>query len=127
MLKAGDTFLIPKSSSAIEHLWVVLTDPDSDNSAVCVNITTKQGYSDMTVILKPGEHPFIKKESVAHYPDARFLDLASVQAALDAKTKSFVCSQHEPCGAKLLKRLRDGLLTSPHTPRGPKDYCKKIW
>ena len=127
MLKSGDTFLLPKTSAAIEHLWVVLTDPDLDQLAVCVNITTSQGHSDTIVVLKPGDHSFIKKESVVHYPDAQLLNLKSVQAALDAKAKSFVCTQHDPCSAKLLKRIRDGLLKSPHAPNGLKQRCRAIW
>lgn len=92
MLSCGDTFLIPKRSDQIEHLWIVITDPDVDGKAVCVNITTRQPYSDTTVILKRGDHPFIRHESVAHYPDARILDLNAVQdALLKAGNTSFVC------------------------------------
>ena len=83
MLTCGDTFLIPKRGKDIEHLWIVITEPDADGNAVCVSVTAKRSYSDTTVVLSAGEHPFIKHESAIHYADARILDLEKVQAALE--------------------------------------------
>jgi len=83
---------------------IVITQPDADANAVCVSVTTQRSYSDVTVFLKVGDHPFIKHESVIHYADARILDLRKVQAALDAKTRTFICRRHEPCSESLLTR-----------------------
>ena len=127
MLSCGDTFLIPKSKNEVEHLWVVVTEPGEDGRAVCVNISTRQEYSDSTVVLKPGEHPYIKHDSIVYYTDAQVLDLNSVEAALNAKTRSFVCQDHESCSEALLKRIQKGLIDSPHTPKGIKKDCRILW
>ena len=126
-MHAGDTFLIPKSADEIEHLWIVLTEPDSDGMAVCVNVTRRESYSDTTLVLNIGDHPFIRKESVVHYPDASKLDLTRVQKAIDAKPRQYICKPHKPCSNDLLERIRNGLLASPHTPKGLKSFCKSEW
>ena len=118
MLTCGDTFLIPKRGEDIEHLWIVITEPDADGNAVCVSVTAKRSYSDTTVVLSAGEHPFIKHESAIHYADARILDLEKVQAALDAHTRTFICRSHKPCSEDLLTRVQDGLLKSPYPTKG---------
>lgn len=75
MLSCGDTFLIPKSVNAVEHLWIVVTDPDPATfQSVCVNVTTSTGKFEKLVTLLPGDHPFIKHESVVFYADAQMLD-----------------------------------------------------
>lgn len=128
MLSCGDTFLIPKSSGETEHLWIVVTDPEPDTSfAVCVNITTKQSYSETTVILRPGMHPFIKHDSVVYYSDAQILTLNKVQQALDARMTGVVCEPREPCSRAVLEMIRQGILSSKMTPNNVKDYCKKAW
>jgi hypothetical protein len=120
LLTCGDTFLIPKRGTDTEHLWIVITEPDADANAVCVSVTTKRSYSDTTVVLSVGDHPFVKHESVIHYADARILDLRTVEAALDANTRSFVCVSHKPCSDSLLARVQDGLLKSPYPTKGIK-------
>ena len=57
---------------AIEHLWAIVTEIDATtNKAICVNVTTQQSYSDTTCILKPGDHPFVKHDSVINFLDSR--------------------------------------------------------
>lgn len=120
MLGSGDTFLLPKPGrGSIEHLWIVLTDPDSNHKALCVNITTKQDHSDLTLILNAGDHPFVRHESVIHYPDARLLDLQLVHTALNGGA---TCTQHAKCSASLLQRVREGLMRSRLTPKVCKVY-----
>ncbi len=126
MLRAGDTFLLPKPN-ATEHLWVVLTEPTESGEAVCVNITTQHSFSDQTVILQPGDHPFIKHPSVVHYEDAREMNLQMVYALLKQGSDKFVCVAHDPCSVDLLRCVRDGLLRSKRTPNGLKQRCKALW
>jgi hypothetical protein len=123
-LSPGDTFVIAKTTREVEHLWIILTNPAADGTAVCVNVTTKYNiYADTTVTLQPGDHPFVSKESVVHYPDAQALLLSSVEKALQAK----VGFSHTPCEANFLKRIQEGLLKSPHCPSGIKDRCRREW
>jgi hypothetical protein len=119
---------MPKAARAIEHLWVIVTDVDpTTNKAVCVNVTTLQSHSDKTCVLKPGDHRFIKHDSVIKFSDAREMDVALVEQALRAQTTQFVCEAHDPCETELLIRIQQGLIDSKQTPKGIKATCKKLW
>jgi hypothetical protein len=126
LLAPGDTFLIPKSSNQIEHLWIVVTEPDPVTfEAVCVNVTTLQTVCDKTVILQPGDHPFIKHPSIVLFADAQTLDTRKIDAALNAGCITIVCRPHAPCNPALLKRIQQGVLTSKATPKGVKEYTRQ--
>jgi len=129
LLRCGDTFLLPKLSHLVEHLWIIITEPEPEtNRAACVNITTRQRHSETTVVLQVGDHPFIKKgESVVYYVDAKILDLNLVEKILETKTAQFTCAQHQPCSAALLKRIQGGLLESKFASNGIKEYCAARW
>jgi hypothetical protein len=119
---------MPKSGKAIEHLWVIVTETDATtNKAICVNLTTQRSYSDTTCILKPGDHPFVKHDSVINFLDAREMPIDLVEQALQRKTSQFVCERHEPCSTALLARIQKGLIDSKQTPKGIKAACKKLW
>ena len=129
MLRCGDTFLLPKSAYAVEHLWIVITDPEPEtNKAVCVNITSRSGYSEAAVLVQPSEHPFVKHESVINYRDACELDLGKVFQVLTTKTpQRFAFGIYDPCSPELLRRIQDGLLSSPHVSKRIKEYCSRKW
>jgi hypothetical protein len=128
VLHCGNTFLIPKRSHQVEHLWIVLTEPDPQtHEAACVNITTVKPSSEQTLILKPGDHRFVKQDSEVYYRDAQILNLAKVDEMLNKTQYLFVCSVHDPCSPELLKRIQDGLLRSKEVKREVKDYCKEKW
>jgi hypothetical protein len=126
VLDLGDTFLLPKSSDDTEHLWVVLTKPDSKGKAVCANITTAHAYSERTVVIQAGEHPFVKHESVVMFADARVLDLNAIQKALDYNQTTYIASTHKKCSPTLLKKIQDGLLKSKQAAKDVKEFFRKI-
>jgi hypothetical protein len=127
-LKCGDTFLLPKRSTDREHLWIIVAEIDqSTGKAVCVNITTEQTDCDKTCQLNKGDHSFVKHASVIFYQDAREIELAKVEKALNAGIKNFVCTAHDPCSEALLKRVQAGLIASKQTPKGIKEKCKRLW
>ena len=79
---------MPKSSGAVEHLWIIVAEIDpSTRKAVCVNITSEQADSDKTCQLNKGDHPFVTHASVVYYKDSRELDLNLVETALTAGIK----------------------------------------
>lgn len=130
MFHCGDTFLLPHPSNFIEHLWVVITEPEPPLAkAICVNIATKQSYSELTVVLSKGDHPFIKHDSVVRYGYAMAFKLKEIEQLLTMQTGRFVCELREPCSAEVLKRIQDGFLASKFTEYGIKEYylkrCKK--
>jgi len=75
-----------------------------------VNVTSKKPHhKDLTVVLTAGEHPRITHESIVYYQDARFVYTNLVE-------QSFllgVGSRESACTPQLLKKVRQGLLTSP--------------
>ena len=74
---------MPKTSDAVEHLWIIVAEIDAANGkAICVNVTTEQYYSDKTCQLNKGDHSFVTHPSVIYYKDARELDLMLVETAI---------------------------------------------
>jgi hypothetical protein len=124
-LRCGDTFLVPKSSDQTEHLWIIVS-PSEDGKAVCVSVTTRRAYSETTVVLQRGDHPFVSHESVIYYQDARILDLNLVERALNAGIRDFVCTLREPCDADLLRRIQAGMVLSKQPKKEVKDFFKRI-
>jgi hypothetical protein len=127
MLAAGDTFLLPKKSSQTEHLFIVLSDPDAQSKALCVNITTLQSHHEKTVLLSVGDHPFVKHDSIALYIDMEERDMAALAKLLAMKTSQFVCAQHASCTQQLLQRLRRGVIESPNVAKKVKLKYSAIW
>ncbi len=126
MIRCGETVLLRKPNTAIEHLWIVLTEAETDSGlAVIVNITSVQSHSrpDLTVVLRKGDHPFVTHDSIILYSDSRPADLRLVEVGI----KNGHFSQHAPCSIELLKRVQEGLLRSDHTPNKISAYCKAIW
>lgn len=70
-----------------------------------VNVTTRRMHSDLTTILDVGDHPFIRKQSVVHYADARHFPVG----ALDRAVKSGECRPHKQASAALLARIQEGI------------------
>lgn len=127
MLQIGNTFLLPKNDNKTEHLWIVITTPDENGKAVCVNISSlRAAFCDKTVIITPGEHPFIVKDSVVRYADAGVLNLKEVHKALEGNL-DIVCVKKDPCSRILLRKIQDGLLKSPHGTRDIQNKCRKEW
>ena len=61
IIRAGRSLLL---SDPKPHLWFVLTDPERKNDrVVAVMISTVKHYSDPTLILEVGDHPFIRHKS----------------------------------------------------------------
>jgi hypothetical protein len=127
LLEVGDTFLLPSSVDGKAHLWIVLTPPEPNGRAVCVNITShRPAFCETTVILAPGEHPFIKKESVVQYKDADFLNIRALSDAFSAGLE-ITCYPRERCSGAMLKKAQEGLLVSKQTKNAVKQYCRAIW
>jgi hypothetical protein len=114
-MKAGDTFLMPAPgiSNRPPHLWIVVTDPTQEEyRVIIVSLTTLREQADQTVVLRKGEHPFIRWDSSVFYNDCRLVDARD----LDAKVRAKQIKLHDPCSATMLKNIQDGLLASELTP-----------
>jgi hypothetical protein len=112
MAALGDSFLLPKPGQEVSHLWVLVTPPDADGDAVMVNLTTQRPHSDTTVVLQPGDHPFIRHSTVVNYSDARLVNTPQLDAAINAG----ICRQLDPVTPAVLNQIQAGLPLSPFTP-----------
>ena len=119
---AGTCLLLSKPNRyAIEHLWIVVTEPDGNpQQVVMVNLTSERAGSDSTVTLSPGDHSFITKKTVVNYSDARLVETGNLIAlvALNREAKK------DDCNAALLARIQQGMLVSEFTPNKIKSYCQ---
>jgi hypothetical protein len=113
-MQRGDTFLMPAGPQGFEHLWIFVTDPDTDtNEAVIVSVTTLRNAADQTVILRRGDHGFIRHDSAVYFGDARIIDATKV----DSDISEGRLRAHDPCSATLIGEIASGLLCSSFTPK----------
>ena len=93
------------------HFWIVLSLPTEHGEIALVNLTT-HGRSVRCgahcIVVCPGEHPFVRRESCVHYRKA---DLG-LTALLDAARERRALAVREPISAELLLRMQEGALAS---------------
>jgi hypothetical protein len=99
----------------------VLTAPDPNAQVLLINFTTLRSHSDTTVVIQPGEHPFVMHATAVHYADTRLTSATAIEAAV----ASGLFRTHRDCSAALLDRLLSGVLASPQTPEKIKRYLRK--
>ncbi|MDT8369702.1 MAG: hypothetical protein RQ745_10880 [Longimicrobiales bacterium] len=85
-----------------------------------VSLTTRRRGSDLTVVLRPGDHPFVVRETVVFYADARLV----VTEQLENLISAGATSTHAPCSPQLLERIQAGVFSSPFTPGLVRGYCR---
>ena len=109
--RPGDTLHMPAWRSPTEHLYIILTEPDVSGDILLVNLTSRTTRSDLTVVLQPGEHPYVIHESVINFADARILE----HAWLLERVEAGYFQADEPLTFPVLKRVLDGVLRSSRT------------
>ena len=63
-MNPGDTLLIVLPGTSLDsHLWIVISDPSQHESCVIVNLTSWRSDKDQSCVLKPGDHPYITRDS----------------------------------------------------------------
>jgi hypothetical protein len=101
-LRLGETFLR-------EHLWVVCTLPDESGSVIAVNFTTKRLDSDVSCVVKAGEHSFVAHDTVLAYERMLVWDTSTQQKILDNPP---LCPGKAPVKPIILLRIQNGALKS---------------
>lgn len=66
-IRKGLTFRMKNPENDIPHLYVVLTNPNSENRVFCVNVTDIDNIVDHSCIIEPSEWNCISKRSAAKY------------------------------------------------------------
>lgn len=110
--------------AATPHLWIVVTQPESQTHlCAIVSVTTLRNSKDQTVILRPGDHPFIRHDSTIFYGDAMIVDARR----LDAEIVAGLALVNARCPAATLKLVQDGVGASPFTRPKVLRFCKDQW
>jgi hypothetical protein len=124
-MDCGDTFLMPAPGGiATPHLWIVVTQPDAEtNLCAIVSVTTLRNSKDQTVILRPGDHPFIRHESTIFYGDAMIVD----ERRLRSEIAAGLALAREKCPSATLKLMQDGVAASPFTRPKFLRFCRERW
>jgi hypothetical protein len=105
------------------HLWIVITAASTwSEDVIIVNLTTKRQNSDTTVILKLGDHSFIKHDTVVSYADARKVAKSSI---IDRVRKRYF-EPSDDFTDDIIQKIQRGLLISPHTPKYVKKFYKQL-
>jgi hypothetical protein len=85
-MECGDTFLMPAPGGPVTpHLWIVVTPP-APRTHLCavVSVTTLRNSKDQTIILRPGDHPFIRHDSTVFYSDAMIVNARRLDTEIAA-------------------------------------------
>jgi hypothetical protein len=121
VIAAGRTIWLSEPPVSKPHLWLVLTDViPAPPRVVAVMLRTATRFTDPTLILQPGDHPFIRHASSVHYSSATFLSLGRIGVALRTGNAHL----REDMSEQLLERVRAGLLQSPFTVHAVRDFCR---
>lgn len=124
ILGAGRAVLWRPRDEPRFHLWFILTDPAGNPpTVVAVCLRSMRRFADETVVLHPGDHPFIRHESFVLYSTARRFRVDRLLRALEHGR----CHLKEDMGPELLERVRAGLLASPFTVNAIRDACEALF
>lgn len=122
MVRAGGCFYLSTPRVKLGHLWLILTDPEGDPPrVVAVMLRTKKAYTDDTLILVPGDHPFLDRESCVQYSSVEFMRVDEIVKWSGRPG----CGIHPDMSADLLARVRAGLLKSPYAVLRIQEYCRE--
>ncbi len=97
------------------RLWFVLSSATADGLVAVASLTThgrSLTCSDACIVVRPGEHPWISRDSCVCYRGA----LMNAVAPLDSAKLARALEQSAPCSDELLLRIQEGALNSPLAP-----------
>ena len=121
MLNCGDTFLTGDEDDETLHLWIVLTPP-TEGEFVVASVTTRRRKSETLVILRVGDHPFIRHDSVISYAHSKIMTVEAIEIAI----LNGAAKIREPVTEAILRRVRAGLVDSDFTPNGVRHYYRSV-
>ena len=110
----GDTYLDDGGVrvDAVRHLWVVCSDGNAAEVVVVSVTTYRSDRQDTTCPIDIGDHPFIKRTSVAYYHGAEVRSRVKIQQLLDDGSYR----GRETIDPIALDRIVAGFGRSPHAP-----------
>lgn len=102
-IQPGFTFLAPTPDCAYSHLYIVIAIL-SEDEVLWVSVTTQRDNSDTSCILRAGDHPFIKNDSVVNYRDADRKSADNLKEGI----KRGLISPRPPLTNEVFERVKEG-------------------
>jgi hypothetical protein len=119
--RAGQTFLYPlDEDNRTSHLWIIITEPNSEQLFAVASFTSLKGAKDQTVILGKAEHPFLKWETCVSYAQAEIIGADALQERLDRGS----AKMHRDATPAVLRLVFDGLLASDFTKNRVREFVR---
>ena len=122
MLRCGYAYLDGDDADEDYHLHIIAIDPDREGLVIVVSVSSVYRFADRTVLLKAGEHPWVKHESFIAYGFARLQKASEIETRLSRLPK--LVKEH--CSEGLLKRVQSGILESEQTENGVKHFYREL-
>ena len=117
--QAGDTFLMGGLNKDFKklHLYVVLCNAEGNPPTIlAVPFNTLNLQTDTTLVLQPGDHPFVTRETSVSFNLLISFNTEMIVKLEEMKGEHF--QRHVPATPDLLKRIIKGALQSDETPKG---------
>jgi hypothetical protein len=103
------------------HLWVICSEPQLDGSVVAFNLTSKDWDSDLTCVVQPNEHSYVRHESVIAYQYGELFTPQRIE-----RLKKLAPKEYGPVSPELLHRIQEGAVASNETPIQLKKIIRAI-
>ena len=116
--RARETFLLGNGMQGAKmHLHVVLCDPAGDPpTVIVVSFNTPTPYTDPTLILRPGDHPFFNRDTAVSYNYAREILVSTLeQSELSGNQDAF--KRRRPVPEHVYRVIVGGALRSELIPK----------
>lgn len=120
-MNPGDAFV---GYDRDNHLYIVLSLPDDRGRVALANLTTHgpgPSCSNLCVILRRGDHPWVRRDSCVPYGRSKLTslhDLAEAQQEQDIEMRSSFVPE-------VLIRIQQGALDSIYTRRNVKNAVRR--
>lgn len=115
----GFSFYLPDHTP---HLAVVIVELKTNpEQVIVVNLTSFQNGADYTVILKEGDHPFIKYKTIVEFGRARMFKKPDLINRINRE----LFNMGEPFSQELVSKMQRGIIDSEFTPNDIKELCEE--
>lgn len=111
----GDAFFLGNDRNPKNHLYVVISRPDSSGLVLCANFSTAhRGPLDRACVVKPGEfaYAFIRRLTFVDYSEVKAIDSETIRINLQGRR----WTQGDRVPEGLLKKMQNGARNSDALP-----------
>jgi hypothetical protein len=123
-MQVGDTFLWFPPGDRKEHLFIVLTDPNTnDGDFAAFNLTKSRG-GPMALTFQIGDHPFITRyPSDVDFGDALVFNLGNVEHDIASGQAVY----HQPLRWDLVEKIARKAIGHPAIPGDVEELVRQHW